>query len=90
MGIGLFHALAAIFFTATAFLLGLTCFYFTVMAKEVDRQLPPSRVTWFFVWSAAPQVHRRHYPESPLRKKYLYSLIGMWTCGVLGFFFWSR
>jgi hypothetical protein len=85
-----FHTLAAILFAACVSLLGLTGYYFTVMAREVDGQLPRSRVTWFIVWLAAPTFHRRYYPESWLRKKWLYSAIGMWICGFLGFYFWMK
>jgi hypothetical protein len=90
VNITLFHTLAAILFTACVVLLGLTGYYFTVMAHEVDRQLPRSRATWFIVWSAAPSFHRKYYPESRLRKKWFYSAIGMWMCGFLGFFFWMK
>jgi len=90
VSIGLFHGVAVILFTACAFFLGATTYYFTVMAREVDRQLPPSRIAWFFAWAAANSLHRRYYPESPLRKKWFCSVIGVWICGLLGFFFWTK
>ena len=83
-----FHAMATVFFAACLCLLGLNVYYFTLMAHEVDRQLPPSRVAWFFFWFAAPSFHYRFYPESRLRKQWLFSAIGMWVCGFLAIHSW--